>query len=74
MTAEIQNFTDLTCTNFMIKIKILTKKLKLAENLSFYANREQYDNIKELFMKNGFQMQTTTNASNIYLCFITKIK
>jgi hypothetical protein len=46
---EIFDFTSLTCTNLMIKLKILLKKLPKGEILNFYSTREQYDNIKKPF-------------------------
>ena len=74
MEREIRDFTELTCTNMMLKLKILTKKMNLDEKLDFYASREQYDNIKKPFSKHGLNLTAEKIGNNRYICQIVKIK
>jgi len=69
---EIPDYTDLTCTNLMIKLKILLKKLPNGKKIGFYSNREQYDNIKKPFDKNPYQFQGEQVGDNKYLISIHK--
>lgn len=69
---EIHDFTDLTCTNLMIKLKILLKKLISGEKLIFYSTREQYDNIKKPFRKDPYNLQGEQVGDNRYLVNILK--
>jgi TusA-related sulfurtransferase len=71
-TLETYDFTDLTCTNLMIKLKILLKKLPVGEQLNFYSNREQYDNIKKPFAKDPYKLQGEQLGDNRYLVAILK--
>ncbi|MFW9928574.1 MAG: hypothetical protein ACFFD1_04210 [Candidatus Thorarchaeota archaeon] len=69
---EIPDYTNLTCTNLMIKLKILLKKLPSGEKIYFYTNREQFDNIKKLFNKKTYHFQGEQIADNQYLVKILK--
>lgn len=73
MTAEeeIRDFTGLTCTNLMIKLKILLKKLKKGDDLIFYSNREQFDNIKKPFSKK-YNFEGKKIGDNKYIIEIGK--
>ncbi len=68
----MNDFTDLTCTNLMIKLKILLKKLAPGETLSFFATREQVDNTCAPFSSNGYQVVWDQEAENRYLVRIGK--
>ncbi|TXT62276.1 MAG: hypothetical protein BAJALOKI3v1_630013 [Promethearchaeota archaeon] len=63
---EIPNYVDLTCTNLMLKLKINLKKLGEGKVLEFYSNREQFDNIKKPFSKNGYQIEANQVDDNKY--------
>jgi len=68
---DIPDYTSFTCTNLMIKLKILLKKLPKGEILKFYSTREQHDNIKKPFSKKmHFNGEKVTN--NKYLIKIMK--
>lgn len=69
---ETYDFTDLTCTNLMIKLKILLKNLPKGEKVNFFTNREQYDNIKKPFAKDPYKFQGEQVGDNRY--FITIFK
>ncbi len=47
-TPDVQDFSSLTCTNLMIKLKILLKNLKSGQSIQFYSTREQSDTISPL--------------------------
>jgi len=69
---EIPNYIDLTCTNLMLKLKINLKKLNKGESLEFYSNREQFDNIKNPFSKNGYRVEGNQVDHNKYYISILK--
>ena len=68
----VNDFTDLTCTNLMIKLKILLNKLTPGDTLTFYATREQVDNTCTPFSANGYQVAWDQEAENRYLVRIGK--
>lgn len=69
---EITDFTDLTCTNLMIKLKILLKKLPPGEEIAFYATREQVDNTCQPFTRQGYQVTDKQVADNQFLVTMRK--
>ena len=69
---NVPDFTGLTCTNLMIKLKIILKKLGNGEVTEFIANREQFDNIQKPFSKNGLSFSATKVGDNRYHCKIKK--
>jgi TusA-related sulfurtransferase len=66
------DFTDLTCTNLMIKLKILLKKLAAGEELIFFATREQVDNTCSQFVSQGYGVKWEQSADNSYLVTMKK--
>ena len=72
VSTETPDYSNLTCTNLMIKLKILLKKLQEGEELKFYSNREQFDNIKKPFSKKGYNFQGEKIENNKYLVAILK--
>jgi TusA-related sulfurtransferase len=71
-TNKIPDYTELTCTNLMLKLKIKLKKLKEDETLEFYSNREQFDNIRKPFSKDGYILQNHQVDDNKYHISIVK--
>lgn len=69
---EIRDFTHHTCTNLMLKLKILFKKLKSGDTLHFYSNREQHDNIQKPFSKPPFSLAADKVDDNKYHIKIMK--
>ena len=65
--AQPKDFTELTCTNLMIKLKILLNRLPPGEALSFYATREQVDNTCSPFSGQGYCVSWDQAAENQYL-------
>ena len=71
--SRIHDFTDFTCTNLMVKLKVVGKKLKINENFEFYTTREGYTNIEKIFNKKPFKMLAKKEAENKYYVKIWKI-
>lgn len=71
-TTEPKDFTDLTCTNLMIKLKILLNRLPPGDSLDFFATREQVDNTCSPFTGQGYQVSWDQKAENQYLVRIGK--
>ncbi|MDH7510106.1 MAG: hypothetical protein QHH04_03570 [Methanolinea sp.] len=67
-----KDFSELTCTNLMIKLKILLNKLSPGDTVAFYATREQVDNTCSPFSGQGYQVTWTEVAANRYLVRIGK--
>jgi hypothetical protein len=70
-TTNTSDFTDLTCTNLMIKLKILLKKLEAGGELSFSATREQVDNTCSQFTNQGYDVEWEQSGDN---SFFVKMK
>jgi len=66
-TTEPKDFTELTCTNLMIKLKILLNKLPPGDIVTFYATREQVDNTCSPFVGQGYQVSWDQKSDNRYL-------
>ncbi len=69
---EVNDFTELTCTNLMIKLKIMLKRLPPGDALAFIATREQVDNTCAPFSTNGYQVAWDQEAENRYMVRIGK--
>jgi len=69
---KIPDFTELTCTNLMVKLKIITKRMIQNEKLEFYSSREQFDNIKKPFSKNNFSLEGNKIDDNKYHVIIKR--
>lgn len=72
VTSDISDFTDLTCTNLMIKLKILLKKRASGEQISFFATREQVDNTCSPFTRQGYEVTWEQAADNRFLVKMRK--
>lgn len=71
-TAESKDFTELTCTNLMIKLKILLNRLPAGEAVAFFATREQVDNTCQPFSGQGYSVRFNQESENRYLVQIGK--
>ncbi len=69
---EILDYAKLTCTNLMIKLKILLKKTSKGDSIEFFSNREQYDNIKKPFSKKRFNFKGEKIYNNKHHIIILK--
>jgi len=71
-TVIVNDFTELTCTNLMIKLKIMLNRLPPGDALAFFATREQVDNTCAPFSTNGYQVEWEQEAENRYMVRIGK--
>jgi len=71
-TAEPKDFTELTCTNLMIKLKILLNRLPAGDAVAFFATREQVDNTCQPFSGQGYSVHYNQEAENRYRVQIGK--
>ncbi|MCU0628132.1 MAG: hypothetical protein MUE45_01395 [Methanoregulaceae archaeon] len=69
---KVNDFTELTCTNLMIKLKIMLNRLPPGDALAFFATREQVDNTCAPFSTNGYQVAWEQEAENRYMVRIGK--
>jgi TusA-related sulfurtransferase len=72
INSDISDFTDLTCTNLMIKLKILLKRMASGEEISFFATREQVDNTCSPFTGQGYEVTWEQVADNQFLVKMRK--
>lgn len=70
--SEIRDYTGLTCTNLMIKLKILTKRMQSGHTLDFLTTREGNENIEPIFSKNPYEYNVEKIEPNIYHAVIKK--
>ncbi len=71
--SEIQDFTNLTCTNLMIKLKILLKSLKSGQSLKFYSTREQSDTVTPLGKNKDLKFEKQMLEPNKYIISFQKL-
>ena len=71
-SSQIADFTALTCTNLMIRLKISLKKMDSGNALQFYSTREQLDNILKPFSKKPYKFSSEKIGDNYYLITISK--
>jgi len=71
-TTEARDFTDLTCTNLMITLKILLKRLPPGDSFAFLATREQVDNTCSPFSGQGYSVGWEQEDENRYRVRIGK--
>ena len=69
---NIPDYTEFTCTNLMVKLKIYTKKMGQSEKLEFFSTREQYENIRKPFSKNPYSLHGNKIEDNKYHIIIKK--
>lgn len=70
---KVLDFTNLTCTNLMIKLKILTFKMKKGENIQFLTTREGENNLSNPFSKSQYIYSASKIKDNTYHVKIQKI-
>lgn len=69
MTADpdgVPDFSDLTCTNLMIKLKMLLKKAPPETAVECYVRRDQRDTIEVPFTRSGYEVSIRRIDTNRY--------
>jgi len=71
-TAEIPDFSNLTCTNLMIRLKILLKKIPEGMPVACIVRRDQRDTINEPFSRTGYSVKIHRLDANRYRVTLKK--
>lgn len=68
----IPDFSDLTCTNLMIRLKMLLKKTPEGTPLVCYVRRDQKDTVEVPFSRSGYDVEIHKADTNRYRVSLTK--
>jgi len=64
--AEIPDFSNLTCTNLMIRLKMLLKKAQPHTTVECIVRRDQRDTIDIPFSRTGYDVKIRKLDTNRY--------
>jgi hypothetical protein len=67
------DYTSLTCTNLMIKMKILTQRLQSGQSLKFLTTKEGNANLSGAFNKNPFKYESKQIDPNLFYSIIIRV-
>ena len=70
--AEIPDFSDLTCTNLMIRLKMLLKKSGPDVPVECIVRRDQRDTIDVPFSRSGYDVKIRKLDTNRYRVSLKK--
>jgi cytoplasmic iron level regulating protein YaaA (DUF328/UPF0246 family) len=73
-TTDVQDFTNLTCTNLMVKLKILLKAMKKNSQIQFYSTREQSETLAPLSKNKNLKMESKQLEPNKFHISFFKIE
>lgn len=68
----IPDFSDLTCTNLMIRLRMLLKKAPNGIAVECYVRRDQRDTIEVPFSRSGYCVEVHKADTNRYRVSLTK--
>ncbi len=71
-TRDIPDFTELTCTNLMIRLKILLKKAPEDSAVECIVRRDQRDTIDVPFSRSGYDVRIRNVDTNRYRVSLKK--
>jgi len=71
--ASIPDFSHLTCTNLMIKLKMLLKKVPEGSVVECYVRRDQKDMVEVPFSRSGYHVEVHKADTNRYRISLKKI-
>jgi hypothetical protein len=66
------DFSDLTCTNLMIRLKMLLKKAPPGMPVACIVRRDQRDTIEVPFSRSGYDVEIQKIDANRYQVCLTK--
>ena len=69
---DIPDFSDLTCTNLMIRLKMLLKKTPPGVPVACYVRRGQRDTIEVPFARSGYEVKVQKADAHRYRVSLTK--
>ncbi len=68
----IPDFSHLTCTNLMIRLKMLLKKVPSGTSVECYVRRDQKDTVEIPFSRSGYLVEVHKADTNRYRVSLTK--
>lgn len=68
----IPDYTDLTCTDLMIRIVMRLRRVPLNSVVECIVRRDQRDSIEKPFLRKGYRVEIETFGTNLYLVKLTK--
>jgi DNA-binding response OmpR family regulator len=68
----IPDFSDLTCTNLMIRLKMLLRKAPAGTPVVCYVRRDQKDTVETPFSRFGYDVKVHKADTNRYRVSLTK--
>jgi hypothetical protein len=70
--SAVPDFSDLTCTNLMIRLKMLLKKASEGEVVECIVRRDQRDTIDVPFSRTGYEVKIRKVDANRYRVSLKK--
>jgi|GEM_PF-418495 len=70
--SAIPDFSDLTCTNLMIRLKMLLKNAPAGTPVECIVRRDQRDTIDVPFSRTGYDVKICKTDRNLYRVCLTK--
>ena len=71
---KIPDFSDLTCTNLMIRLKMLIKKAPAGTPVECYVRRDQKDTVEVPFSRSGYDVKVCKADTNRYRVSLIKME
>ena len=68
----VPDYTDLTCTDLMIRIIMRFRKVPLNSVVECIVRRDQRDSIEKPFLQKGYRVEIETFGTNLYLVRLKK--
>ncbi len=68
----VPDFSDLTCTNLMIRLKMLLKKAPEGSAVECFVRRDQRDTIDVPFTRSGYDVRIKKEDTNRYRVSLKK--
>jgi len=68
----VPDFSDLTCTNLMIRLKMLLKNASPGEPVECIVRRDQRDTIEVPFTRTGYDVKIQKVDTNLYCVRLRK--
>ena len=68
----VPDFSDLTCTNLMIRLKILLKNASPGAPVECIVRRDQRDTIEVPFTRTGYDVRIRKVDTNLYCVQLRK--
>ncbi|HOX35525.1 MAG TPA: hypothetical protein P5217_07055 [Methanoregulaceae archaeon] len=73
-TGEIPDFTALTCTSLMIRLKQKLKGMPEGGSFSCFVRRDQRDTVEVPFSRTGYDVTVSPEGKNRYIVTIARAK